>query len=219
MIRAILFDLDGTLIDTWDLYIETYLRTLEPYVGHRLSLEELRALHPTSEMRALHRVVPRGEAEQAHAVFLDHYRRLHVELFGGIYPGVSALLDALRARPLALGIVTGKSRGAWEITRAVADLGPFDVFVGDDDVQDAKPSPEGLLLALARLNVPPAQAVYVGDSPNDAGAAHGAGMRYAAALWAKSSEERPGFVARVREAGLWAELPDPAHMLTLLDGA
>ncbi|MDH3497988.1 MAG: HAD-IA family hydrolase [Gemmatimonadota bacterium] len=218
MIRAILFDLDGTLIDTWNLYIETYLRTLEPYVGHRLSLEELRALHPTSEMRALHRVVPPGEAQQAHTVFLDHYRRLHLELFGGIYPGVSALLDALRTRPLALGLVTGKSRGAWEITRAAADLGPFDVFVGDDDVQDAKPSPEGLVLALQRLGVPPAEAVYVGDSPNDAAAARDAGMRYAAALWAKSSEERPGFVARVREVGLWAELPEPAHLLPRLNG-
>ncbi|MDH3497344.1 MAG: HAD family hydrolase [Gemmatimonadota bacterium] len=217
MIRAILFDLDGTLIDTWDLYLETYLRTLEPYVGRRPTFGELRALHPTSEVRALRRVVPPGEATQAHTVFLDHYRQLHVGLFGGIYPGVPGLLDTLRARRLPLGIVTGKSRAAWDITRTMADLGTFDVFIGDDDVQDAKPSPEGLLLALERLGVAAAEAIYVGDSPNDAAAAGAAGVRYAAALWAKPAAERLGFVAQVRETGLWAELPEPSHLLPLLD--
>ena len=47
-VQWVLFDVDGTLIDTWDLYIETFLRALEVHVGRRLTLEELAALHPTS---------------------------------------------------------------------------------------------------------------------------------------------------------------------------
>jgi HAD superfamily hydrolase (TIGR01509 family) len=216
-IRTVLFDLDGTLVNTWALYLECYLRTLEPYLGRRLSLEELRTLHPSSEMRALDRVVPADEVAQAHATLLQHYRALHSELFAGVYPGVVAMLDALRAKGLTLGIVTGKSRGAWNITHPQSGLGDFAVFVGDDDVTEAKPSPEGLRLALRRLDVPAEEALYVGDSIPDATAARDAGVRFAAALWAKRSGDVPEFLRRVREVGAWAELAEPRGLVELLE--
>ncbi len=216
-IRAVLFDLDGTLVNTWALYLESYLRTLEPYAGRRLSLDELRALHPSSEMRALHSLVPAEEVPQAHATLLEHYRTLHDELFAGVYPGVAAMLDGLRQKGLPLGIVTGKSRGAWDITREQSGLGDFAVFVGDDDVAEAKPSPEGLRLALRRLNLPADDALYVGDAIPDATAARDAGVRFAAALWAKRSGDVPEFLRRVREVGAWAELPEPGSLLEVLE--
>jgi pyrophosphatase PpaX len=216
-IRAVLFDLDGTLVDTWALYLESYLRTLEPYAGRRLSLDELRTLHPSSEVRGLRSLVPADEVASAHATLLEHYRALHAELFAGAYPGVVAMLDALRARGLALGIVTGKSRGAWAITQPESGLGDFAVFVGDDDVAEAKPAPDGLRLALRQLDARADEALYVGDSLQDAAAARDAGVRFAAALWAKRSADIPEFVRRVREVGVWAELPEPGRLLDVLN--
>jgi HAD superfamily hydrolase (TIGR01509 family) len=177
----------------------------------------LRALHPTSELGAFSRAVPAERVAEAHADFLRYYRLLHTELCGGLYPGVAEALAALRANGLTVGLVTGKSRGAWEITRDLLSLGDFAVFVGDEDVSEPKPSPEGLKLAIERLEVVPEHAVYVGDSVNDAKAARDAGLRFVAALWAKSPDELPGFLERLRAERIWAEVSEPAQLVALLE--
>ncbi len=218
MIRCVLFDLDGTLVDTWNLYVEAYLRTLEPYVGRRLTLEELIRLGPTSELRLLRRTLSGHDAESAHGEFLRHYRSLHPTHFEGQYPGVREMLHDLRGLGLRLGIVTGKSRSAWEITDQAADLGAFDVTITDEDVVEAKPNPEGLVLALARLGIPAAEAIYVGDSVGDAKAARAAHVRFAAALWPKAAPELDKFRTQVREAGVWSELPNPQSLVERLKG-
>jgi pyrophosphatase PpaX len=216
MIRGVLFDLDGTLIDTWDLYVEAYTRALEPHFKRRLSLEELVALRPTSERRLLSRALGAPELEAAHREFLRQYRELHPLLFGGVYPGVAEMLAALRGMGLHLGIVTGKSRPAWEITARHAALGSFQAVVTDEDVQEAKPSPEGLHLALVRLAIPPTEALYVGDSTGDARAASAAGLRFAAALWPKERREAEAFLGQVREIAEPLELPSPASLTAAL---
>jgi phosphoglycolate phosphatase/pyrophosphatase PpaX len=218
MIRGVLFDLDGTLVDTWDLYIEAYTRALEPHFKRRLTLEELVALRPTSELRLLRRALPPPDREAAHREFLRLYRDLHPSLFGGVYPGVPDMLAALRGMGLSLGIVTGKSRAAWEITARHARLGSFQVIVTDEDVGEAKPSPEGLALALLRLSLSPAEAVFVGDSIGDAGAAGTAGVRFAAALWPKERREAETFLGRVRAIGEPLELPSPDSLTAALRG-
>jgi pyrophosphatase PpaX len=216
-VRCVLFDVDGTLIDTWDLYIESFLRSLETHVGRRLTLEELAAMHPTSELRVLRQVLASDEElPAAHEGFLAHMRALHPELYAGVYDGVPQMLDALRAKGVALGLVTGKSRGAWAVTAPVAALGEFAVAIMDDDVPEPKPAPDGLLAALARLPADPAETVYVGDSVNDARAARAAGVRFAAALWGKSPVERPRFEEKVAVEGAWALVPDPAALVELL---
>ncbi len=216
MIRCVLFDLDGTLIDTYGLYVEAYLRTLEPYLGRRLTVEELVRLGPTSELRLLRRALPGRDVEAAHGEFLRHYRLLHPTHFEGVYPGACEMLGALRDMGLRTGLVTGKSRGAWEITAASADLGAFDATVTDEDVVEGKPDPEGLVLALDRLGISAAEAVYVGDSVGDAKAARAAHVRFAAALWPKAAHELAKFLTQVREAGVWRELPIPQSLVAAL---
>ena len=218
MIRGVLFDLDGTLVDTWDLYVEAYIRTLEPHVGRRLTLDELIALRPTSELRLLQRALGPGEAVAAQREFLAHYRCLHSAHFGGVYPGVRQMLTTLRGLGLRLGIVTGKSRGAWEVTAKAADLGEFDVLVTDEEVVRAKPDAEGLSLALLRLERPAEATIYVGDSVVDAQAARAAGVRFAAALWPKAEAEVTPFLTQVRQVGTCAELTHPAGLVGLLKG-
>jgi pyrophosphatase PpaX len=198
---AVLFDLDGTLIDTMKLYLECYRRALEPHLERALSDAELLALKPRSELRLL-----RGQAgdrfgESAVEQFYHLYEELHDTHFDGIYDGVPALLDGLRGGGHPIGIVTGKSRRSWEITVARAELGPFDVLVFDDDVREPKPDPHGIRVALAKLGADPASSLYVGDTMGDVDAALAAGVRPVAALWARSAERRARFRAEAEAAG------------------
>lgn len=199
---AVVFDLDGTLIDTKGLYMEAYRVAVEPYVRDDLTREDIMALRPTSEVEFLRAVVAESDFDACLADFYRAYETLHGERFGGVFAGVPAVLSAIRERGLPLGLVTGKSRRSWEITRQVLDgLGPFDALVFDDDVRAPKPDPHGLELALGVLGIEPQAAAYVGDTRSDMEAAASAGMLPVAALWARDSEERDEHIRRVRAAG------------------
>jgi pyrophosphatase PpaX len=195
---AILFDLDGTLIDTYRLYLECYRRALEPHLGHAPTDAEIAARRPASERRFLTDWLGEQHGEACHAEVRRLYAELYREMHEGVYEGVPEMLSGLRSAGLRLGIVTGKGREAWEVTRAASELGAFDVVVTDDDVHAAKPDPGGLLAAVEALRVAPEQAVYVGDSTVDMKAGRNAGMRIGAALWAKTAPgEAEAFVRKI----------------------
>ncbi len=190
-VTAVLFDLDGTLIDTKSLYLEAYRRAVAPYVREDMTHEAIKALKPTSEIAFLRAVVHERDFDACLADFYRAYEALHADSFSGVYEGIPELLADLRQAGVPLGLVTGKSRRSWEITRvAVESLEPFDVLVFDDDVRAPKPDPHGLELAVETLGVAPSNAAYVGDTMSDMEAAHAAGLRPVAALWAFDDEER-----------------------------
>lgn len=214
--KAVLFDLDGTLVGTKSLYLEAYRTAVRPYIRRDLSDDEIMALRPTSESAFLREVVAPRDMERCLSDFYDAYGTLHADLFEGVYDGVPDLLDAVRKAGLATGIVTGKSRRCWEITSAVCALGPFDVLVFDGDVRAPKPDPHGLERALEMLGLEPGDAIYVGDTVTDMRAARHAGMRPIAALWARSPEQREPYAQRLREED--AELVQTPEELRVLLG-
>ncbi len=195
---AVLFDLDGTLIDTYRLYLECYRRALEPHLGYAPGDAEIAARRPASERRFLDDWLGEQPGDACHAQVRRWYGELYASMAEGVYDGVPEMLAALRSAGLRLGIVTGKGREAWEVTQASADLGVFDVVVTDDDVHAAKPDPAGLLAAADALGIRPEQAVYVGDSTVDMKAGRAAGMRIGAALWPKTAPgEAESFVRQI----------------------
>jgi phosphoglycolate phosphatase len=98
-----------------------------------------------------------------------------------VYPGVPAMLAGLRARGVRLGIVSSKRRHSIQAILDRSDLGQsVDVILGMEDVTHHKPDPQGLLAALARLQVSAGRSLYVGDHLVDAQAASGAGMSFVA---------------------------------------
>lgn len=197
--EAVLFDLDGTLIDTWRLYGESYARALEPYLGRPATADDFRRRSPSSERRFLTEWLGEEKGAACHADMVRHYAELHGALAEGAYEGVREMLAALRAAGVPLAIVTGKGRAAWEVTERELALGPFAVVVTDDDVAEPKPSPDGLLAAADALGLRPGQAVYLGDSMGDLRAGKAAGMRTAAVLWPKTAPgERERFVMETR---------------------
>ncbi len=212
---AALFDLDGTLIATRALYLEAYRVAVEPYVRKDLTREDIMALRPTSELSFLRAVVSDRDFQACVEDFYGAYGRLHADLFEGVYPGIPELLGRIRAARMPLGLVTGKSRRAWEITRAAVSVGPFDTLVFDDDVRAPKPDPHGLRLAVETLGAEPGRSFYIGDTMTDARAALAAGVRPITALWARAEGERPAFAAAAREAGSTV-VTSPGDLLPIL---
>lgn len=195
---AVLFDLDGTLIDTWHLYLECYRRALEPHLGYVPTETEISARRPSSERRFLTDWLGERRGLECHAEMTRLYADLYMTMSRHTYPGVGEMVTALHTAGLRLGIVTGKGREAWGVTQIYSDVGPFEVVITDDDVHAAKPDPGGLLAAAEALGVAPEQAVYIGDSTVDMKAGRNAGMRIGAALWAKTAPgEAEAFVRKI----------------------
>ena len=213
MRRGVLFDFDGTLIDTWRLYLESFRRSLEPHFKRLLTDPELLEYQPIAERRLLQQIVEQAHVSDYFDSFLAHYRSLHETHCDGLYAGVIGLLNGLRAEGYAIGIVTGKSRDAWNTTFGRSKLEPFDAVVTDDDVIHPKPHPEGLIAALRTMDVEPSQALYIGDSVVDCRAAHAAKIRFGAALWSKSTEEVDAFRKTVGRLGDAQYFPEPSSVL------
>jgi len=215
-ISCILFDLDGTLINTWNLYLEAYRLTVQPYVRKPLTVEDIKNSKPTPELHFIERVIPEDEKNHAFRRFVTHYGNLYDSTSGGMYNGVGQMLKRLRQAGYPLGIFTGKSRMAWDITSRKEKLGHFDVVITDNDVEHHKPHPEGLRKAAGMLNVEPSSSLYVGNDIVDYHTARDAGAFYAAALWSKSAEEKKEFRKLAEKEGIPHLLEHPNDLSELI---
>ncbi|HOF87376.1 MAG TPA: HAD-IA family hydrolase [Armatimonadota bacterium] len=182
-VRALLFDLDGTLVATDEIIQRAMLDTLAHCTGRPW---ERPALMPHWGMRLrdqLRALCPELDLDAAVPYYRARYAIYHEALLAEI-PGTRAMLDAVRARGVRLGVVTSKKRqNARQTLRDVGFLALFDVVVAEEDTTRHKPAPEPLLYALTSLNHAPDVAAYVGDNPDDVRAARAAGMRAVAVSW------------------------------------
>ncbi|MCK8515961.1 HAD-IA family hydrolase [Methylonatrum kenyense] len=195
-VRAVLLDLDGTLLDTApdliacanQLLREQGLAEKRPgSYGHSPSLGSAGLLQ-----RAFH--LPPGHPDMAplHARFLRLYRQ-QISDRTRPFPGMLGVLDTLEARGIAWAVATNKPKDLSEPVLAAFDLlERADALLCGDQVQRPKPHPEMLLELCAMLGVTPAEAVMVGDAKRDITAGHAAGMRTLGCLFGYlCAEDRP----------------------------
>lgn len=181
---AVLFDLDGTLLDSIALILESYRHTL---VAHGLAPRSddviLAGLGTTLEAQ-LGQWAPASEVPAMVATYVEHNLRIHDSLVRP-YPGVTEIVHALRARGTKLAIVTSKRRrGAAKGLAALGLAESFDAWVCADDVARPKPDPEPVRAALSALSIAdPVNALFVGDAIHDVRSGRAAGVRTAAVLW------------------------------------
>lgn len=178
----IVFDLDGTVVDTVELIVESFRHATRTVLGEVLPDEHITAGVGQPLMAQMERLSA-PHARELYDVYREYNHRRHDELIRG-YEGVSEVLDGLRAAGRRLGIVTSKGRDTTEMAfRAVGLRGHFDVVVTASDTSEHKPSPVPLRLCLERLGAEPPGSLYVGDSPVDIEAGNAAGMATAAVAW------------------------------------
>jgi pyrophosphatase PpaX len=193
--RAVLFDLDGTLLDSADLIVTSFVDTCRVLLGRTLDREE--TLRTWSwPVRAKFQALAPGRADELTREYLRRYLELH-DRRARLFPGVPDVLTALRERGYRLGIVTSKRRATTDAAVRAFRLDHWcTAIVVDEDVRRHKPDPEPVALGARRLGIAAHEALMVGDSAEDIAAGRGAGTATAAALWGTMRlddvlEERP----------------------------
>jgi pyrophosphatase PpaX len=210
---TILFDLDGTLIDSIRLILDSYHHTLASHgLPPRTDEEWLRGVGtPLSVQFAEWRDDP--STIDALITTYREYNLKHHDSMVTVYPGVVQAIEALKAAGLATGLVTSKNRQGALRGLALARLELLmDVLVCADEVDNPKPHPEPVEKAVALLGADPATTVYVGDSIHDMVSGRAAGVRTAAALWGPFGRHH----LEGADPDYWLERP--AELLTLVEG-
>ena len=191
-IRTILFDLDGTLIDSKDLILSSFRHTMETHRGSALPDEAWLATMGRPLVVQLREFASdEAEVEAMLATYLEHNLSHHDGMVRS-YPGIADTVSRLRDDGYALGIVTSKQlKGT---LRGLRSCGLSEEWFGSivtaDDVTRGKPDPEPLHIALREMEeADPGRAVYIGDSIHDMQAGGAAGTRTAAALWGPYERE------------------------------
>ena len=179
---VVLFDLDGTVIDTGSIILASMRHATREVLGRDFADEELMATVGGPGLEAQMRALDPERVDELVRVYRAHNEPLHDEI--ALFVGMDEVLLRLRDEGRRLGIVTAKRRATVDLAFArvpVAHL--FDVVVGGDETERHKPDPEPLLLALERLGAQPDDAAYVGDSPFDIRAARSGGLHAIAVTW------------------------------------
>lgn len=185
---TIIFDLDGTLLDT--------LNDLHAAVNHALtemafptrSLDQVRQFVGNGVARLMERAVPPGtspaDTARALAIFKDYYARHSMDATAP-YPGVPELLQALRANGCKTAVVSNKFDGAVKALMEDFFPGLLDLSAGEDEAHGIpkKPHPAMVLRCMETLGADPKTTVYVGDSDVDIETAKNAGLPCISVTW------------------------------------
>jgi pyrophosphatase PpaX len=210
--QTILFDLDGTLIDSVRLILDSYHHTLAAHgLPPRTDEDWLRGVGTPLAVQFADCQDDRATLDALIATYRE-YNLAHHDRMVTVYPGVVAAIERIRAAGRKTGLVTSKNRSGALRGLALARLEQaMDVLVCADEVTNPKPHPEPVEKAMSLLEADPATTVYVGDSIHDMLSGRAAGVRTAAALWGPFGRSHLEGAA----PDYWLETP--ADLLTLLD--
>lgn len=186
--KGIIFDIDGTLTYTNQLIFDSFNFITTKYLGKAYSNEEVIALFGPTEDVIFKQLFP-SQFEQVKKDYYEYYHRNHNIAL--LYDGIKDILIDLKNSGCILGIFTGKGRTSSLITLnflGVREL--FDLIVTGDDVDNHKPSPEGILKFIKEFNLPKNQVVMIGDAISDIKAAKDAGVEIASVIWDSYSADK-----------------------------
>lgn len=193
MTKAVIFDLDGTLLNT--------LGDLTAAVNHGLSAcglptrtaAQVRSYLGDGVKELISRACPPDADEATRAAVLEHYLPYYAAHNRDLtvpYDGVTDLLTALRAQGIRIAVVSNKHDAGVQALCAHYFDGLLDAAVGGGSARPLKPAPDGLFYAMERLGVTSDEVWYVGDSAQDVQTARHAGVKCAAVTWGFQDRDR-----------------------------
>jgi pyrophosphatase PpaX len=193
-VNTILFDFDGTVMDTNRVIINSWQHTFRTIAGEERPIEDIVATFGEVLYDTMARFFPDVPVNESAEI----YRSYHRENFGpmiSVFPGVRELIEELKARGYTLAVVTSRLPATTtEGLEKYGLAGCFDLVVTCEDCKKFKPDPEPVLVALEKLGKKPEEAMMVGDTMHDIRCARAAGVRSVLVGWsvAVSEEERNG---------------------------
>jgi HAD superfamily hydrolase (TIGR01509 family) len=175
--QGVIVDVDGTLVDSNDAHARAFVEAFREF-GHEIAFEPVRRLIGKGSDKLIPELVGRYDervAERKKAIFKQRYlAKLRP------FPGVDVLLEGLKSNGLALAVASSAADDELEALLEVARATHyFQARTDADDAERSKPDPDIVQAALAKLAVPAARCVMIGDTPYDAEAASRAGISFA----------------------------------------
>ncbi|TCN83348.1 HAD family hydrolase [Shewanella fodinae] len=216
-VSALLFDLDGTLVDTApDLIAAVHATLAQSGIESAADYTALRAQASNGSLAMLRAAVPNSDKPQLESLrqlMLQHYQLMN-GMQATLFDGLAELLSVAKTRGIAVGVVTNKP--AIFTKPLLVRLGLLDQLqsvISADTTRFRKPHPAPMLLAAQQLQTFPDNILYVGDAERDIIAAKAANMPSAAALW--------GYINNNDSPKLWHAdimLQHPTHLMAILTG-
>lgn len=209
MLKAVIFDMDGTICDSFPLMIRALREAVEPIVGHAVSDEDfMEALGPNE--RGIITNMLGDRYEKAAACYDVLYERYLPEMCPAPFDGIREIFEFLSEKHVRTALVTGKNKTSCDMTlRQFGMEGVFDAVEYGSPVGSRKK--EALELVIKKFEVRPDEAIYLGDAPSDVAFSREVGLGTASALWAPSTD-----VSETTAAGADVVCPTPADFLEYL---
>ena len=181
---AVLFDLDGTLIDSIALLLASVRHAFSTFSGRAPTNDEWIAGIGTPLRSQLRSFVPSDDEVEHLALAYRTFQREHHDRLTTIYPGTLEAIQTLASAGHPMGIVTSKSNAMMDRSLAFTGIAPYmQTTIGCDSCDRHKPDPFPVQLALQELGYSPTEALFVGDSPHDMHAGNAAHVTTIGALW------------------------------------
>ncbi|MDT3427358.1 pyrophosphatase PpaX [Paenibacillus forsythiae] len=188
MIECVLFDLDGTIVNTNELIISSFMYALEQHSQPAITREQMIPHMGTSLPDQLKAFTNLEDVSAMEASYRHYQVEHHDELIQS-FPNVNEALEELRSRGIKLGVVTTKIRPTTIRALEMFDLLQYmDTIITLNDVTQLKPHPEPVLTAVSKLGASPEKTLMVGDSGVDIQAAKAAGVLAAGVAWSLKGE-------------------------------
>lgn len=185
-IKAVIFDLDGTLANTLPLCIQAFRLSIEPLIKRNISDEEIIATFGPSEEGTIMALAP-DHYEKGVADYLFHYDELH-GMCASAFDGIKELLQMLKNSNVRIAIVTGKGKHSTSISLKQFELTHFFEWTETGSPHGARKA-AGIQAVLGELNeIQTEEVLYVGDAPSDIIASRENNIAVAAAAWAATAE-------------------------------
>jgi pyrophosphatase PpaX len=198
---AVLFDLDGTLIDSIGLLLASVRHAFEGFGGRAPTEQEWVAGIGTPLRRQLQAYCETDEQLEAVTLRYRTFQRAAHDRLTSVFPGTLEVLGTLAAAGHPMGIVTSKSNEMMDRALELTGIAPYmSSTIGCDSCTLHKPDPFPVRMALGELGYDPSEAVFVGDSPHDVNSGNAAGVVSIAALWGPFTRTQ-------------LEVANPAHYL------
>jgi len=190
--KAVLFDMDGTVLDTLRDLTNAVNHILDEYGMPRRSPREVASFLGNGAATLLRKSVPPDTAEEQLAEMLSVYQPWydsHCAICTAPYPGILALMQSLRAAGVKQAVISNKQDSAVKRLAAEHFPGLLETAVGESATVRRKPNPDAVLAALREMALSPEDAVYVGDTEVDLRTAENAGLACAVVGWGFRTEE------------------------------
>ena len=190
--KAVLYDMDGTVLDTLGDLVSAVNYTLEHFGLPLRSVEEIRGFLGNGAKNLITRSAPEGTAPEKIEEMLEFYLpwyNSHCQILTAPYPGIIELMQELRALGVKQAVISNKQDSAVKPLAAHYFPGLLESALGESETVKKKPNPDAVLAALKELGVDKAEAIYVGDSEVDVQTAINADMDCAAVSYGFRSEE------------------------------